>query len=135
MVDIVKIQQHINTNTSSIIQEACTSIYENGFAFLNDYRTKLQERSNRIYSELQPYLKYGLIKPEGGFFYFIDISQTKLKSNDFCAKLIDEEGVALTPGVAFGENWDSYVRLSFGIDDDQLTLGLKKIVNFLKKHS
>jgi len=133
MGDIVKIQQHINTNTSSIIQEACISIYENGYGFLKDYIKKLQDRSDFIYSELSPYLKNGLIRPEGGFFYFLDIRQTNLNSNDFCAKLIDEEGVALTPGIAFGENWDSYVRLSFGIDDDQLKLGIEKLINFIKK--
>jgi aspartate aminotransferase len=131
--NIVKIQQHVNTNTSSIIQEACISIYENGYEFLDEYKVKLKKRSELIYMELRKYLKNDLVKPEGGFFFFLDISQTNLNSNDFCARLIDEEGVALTPGIAFGENWDNYVRLSFGIDDDHLELGLKKLVNFLKK--
>jgi len=134
MGDIVKIQQHINTNTSSIIQEACISIYENGYDFLDDYKIKLQERTDLIYKELKPYLKNGLIKPEGGFFYFLNISQTNLNSNDFCAKLIDEEGVALTPGIAFGESWDNYVRLSFGINDEQLQEGLDKLISFLKRN-
>lgn len=47
MGDIVKIQQHINTNTSSILQEACISIYDNGYGFLDAYRTKLAQRSEK----------------------------------------------------------------------------------------
>lgn len=64
---------------------------------------------------------------------FLNIAQTGLSSNEFCARLIDEEGVALTPGIAFGEDWDQYVRLSFGIDDAQLDAGLIKLVKFLEK--
>jgi len=131
--DIVKIQQHINTNTSSIIQEACISIYENGYGFLDEYVLELQHRSAFIYDCLKPFLKNELIKPEGGFFYFVNISQTKLNSNEFCAKLIAEEGVALTPGIAFGENWDNYVRLSFGVKDYEIKLGLEKLTNFLRR--
>lgn len=133
MANIVKIQQHINTNTSSVIQEACISIYESGYDFLTDYVATLRERAALIYSTLSPHLKNGLFRPEGGFFYFLNIAQTGLNSNDFCARLIDEEGVALTPGIAFGDSWDSYVRLSFGINDEQLRLGMEKLVNFLQK--
>ncbi len=135
MSTIVKIQQHVNTNTSSIIQEACLSIYEHGYEFLNRYVSRLKERSDVIYNALSPHLKNGLLKPEGGFFYFINIAQTGLSSNDFCARLIEEEGVALTPGIAFGDNWNQYVRLSFGVEDTQLQLGLSKIVHFLTKFS
>lgn len=133
--NIEKIQQHFNTNTSSIIQEACISIYENDFDFINEYRETLLIRSHKVHSVLGPHLKNGIVKPEGGFFYFLNISQTKMNSNDFCAKLIEEEGVALTPGIAFGKDWDNYVRLSFGINDIDLDEGLIKIVQFLKKYS
>ena len=55
------------------------------------------------------------IKPKAGFFYFIDISAVGVDSNTFCADLLKKTGIASTPGVAFGPEWDSYVRFSFAV--------------------
>jgi LL-diaminopimelate aminotransferase len=48
-------------------------------------------------------------------------------SADFCAKLIDEAAVVLTPGSGYGRNGEGYVRLSLTTPDDRLTEGLARL--------
>jgi len=51
---------------------------------------------------------------DGAFYLYADVSGSGLDSRTWCARLLDEAGVALTPGTDFdsvdGDNW---VRLSF----------------------
>jgi len=74
-----------------------------------------------------------LILPKAGFFAFVNISHLNMDSNTFCGKLIEETGVATTPGVAFGSNWDDHFRISFATSDENLDKGLKLIRKFVSK--
>jgi aspartate/methionine/tyrosine aminotransferase len=130
---ISKMQQHMNTSTCSVVQAACLSIFENGFDFLHAYNVKLKERSEYISRELSRILGYQVFVPDGGFFYFVDVSSISTDSNSFCAALMAASGVALTPGIAFGDDWDSHVRLSFGISDQALHEGMARISAFINE--
>ena len=48
-------------------------------------------------------------------------------SMDFTADLLDQVGVAVTPGVGYGKNGEGYVRLSLTIPDALLVKGLSRL--------
>lgn len=48
-------------------------------------------------------------------------------SADFAADLLDQVGVAVTPGAGYGRNGDGYVRLSLTIPDAALVKGLSRL--------
>jgi aspartate/methionine/tyrosine aminotransferase len=51
---------------------------------------------------------------DGAFYLYIDISEFAASSVDLCRRVLDETGVALTPGVDFDPaRGHHYVRLSF----------------------
>ncbi len=110
-----KLQQHINTNTCTFVQVGACSIYKNESTHISPYVAELEERINFFDSELNklPYIKG--VKPKAGFFYFIDISAVGVDSNTFCADLLKKTGIASTPGVAFGPEWDDHVRFSIAV--------------------
>ena len=76
---------------------------------------ELEARINYFDTELNklPYITGE--KPKAGFFYFIDISAVGVDSNTFCADLLKKTGIASTPGVAFGPEWDDHVRFSIAV--------------------
>jgi aspartate aminotransferase len=110
-----KLQQHINTNTCTFVQVGACSIYKNEPLHIKPYVDELEARINYFDTELNklPYITG--VKPKAGFFYFVDISATGVDSNTFCADLLKKTGIASTPGVAFGPEWDSYVRFSIAV--------------------
>ena len=75
---------------------------------------KLQQHINtNTCTFIQKYMK--AVKPDAGFFCFADISTAGKDSNSFCADLLQATGIASTPGIAFGPEWDGYVRFSFAV--------------------
>ena len=110
-----KLQQHINTNTCTFVQVGACSIYKNEPLHIKPYVDELESRINYFDAELNklPYITG--VKPKAGFFYFIDISAVGVDSNTFCAYLLKKTGIASTPGVAFGPEWDDHVRFSIAV--------------------
>ena len=76
---------------------------------------ELEKRIAYFDAELNRLDYFRGVKPKAGFFYFVDISATGADSNTFCADLLRKTGIASTPGVAFGPEWDSYVRFSVAV--------------------
>jgi aspartate aminotransferase len=75
------------------------------------------------------------VKPGGAFYVFVDVSswygkplakgRVCLDSMELAAYLLDEAGVAVVPGGAFGG--DRCIRLSFATAAEDLTVALKRI--------
>ncbi len=100
--------------------------------YLVDYNRKLAERVEKISKMFSAVDKVKLVLPQAGFFAFLNISELGIDSNTFCSRLIDETGVATTPGIAFGAEWDDHVRISFATSDDNLENGIKLMCNFIQ---
>jgi len=67
-------------------------------------------------------------RSEGAFYLFPNISSFGLSSDEFAARLLDEELVALVQGSAFGA--DDYVRLSYATSDDVIDKGIERLGRF-----
>ena len=53
-------------------------------------------------------------------------------SLEFCKLLIKEAGVAVSPGIGFGEGGDNYVRFALVENEHrirQATKGIKRVIN------
>lgn len=115
-----KLQQHINTNTCTFIQVGACSIYKNEPVHIKPYVKELEKRIEYFDTELNKLDYISAVRPKAGFFYFVDISAIGVDSNTFCADLLRKTGIASTPGVAFGPEWDSYVRFSIAVPMETL---------------
>lgn len=130
---LLKLQQHINTNTCTFIQLALSESFDLDFNYLNVYNETLKKRLSFILYKFSNLSKVSIVPPQAGFFAFMNISKSGLDSNSFCSLLLEETGVATTPGIAFGKNWDDHVRISFAVDDNLLIEGLDLMTNFINK--
>lgn len=62
------------------------------------------------------------------FYFFVDISASKLDSVAFCDRLLSELFVAAVPGIGYGHSCDRHIRVSFGTEpDERIHEGLKRI--------
>lgn len=62
------------------------------------------------------------------FYFFVDISGSKLGSVAFCDRLLSEYLVSAVPGIGYGLSCDRYIRISFGTEpDDRVYAGLQRI--------
>jgi aspartate aminotransferase len=91
-------------------------------AQFNERRALLSDGLRRI-----PGLE--LLPPEGAFYAFPDVRAHGLDSMTLCNRLLDEAGLAVVPGVAFGD--DRCIRLSCAAAPAALADGLARLERFL----
>ncbi|MBN2896420.1 MAG: pyridoxal phosphate-dependent aminotransferase [Campylobacterales bacterium] len=63
--------------------------------------------------------------PEGAFYLFVNIKAITMDSMKFCKELLEQQGVAVVPGLGFGA--DGYFRFSFATDIETIREGIKRI--------
>lgn len=125
-----KLQQHINTNTCTFIQKGACAIYRNDPTHIAPYVKELEKRIAFFNSEVNKLEYASATPPKAGFFYFVDISKTGLDSNTFCSNLLKSTGIASTPGLAFGSDWDDHVRFSIAVPYSTLERAINLMKNF-----
>jgi aspartate/methionine/tyrosine aminotransferase len=95
---------------------------------VNAYRT----RRDSVEAELDA-LGCGYRSPQGAFFIVIDIRPTGLDSWSFARRLLDEEGVGVVPGAAFGDGGEGYVRVTLAAQEDTLAEGVARLGRFVDR--
>jgi len=86
--------------------------------------------ARRLLLDRLPELGWTRIAPaDGAFYLYADVSATGLDSRTWCARALDEAGVALTPGTDFdGVDGADWVRLSFASSVEVVGEAVDRIV-------
>jgi aspartate/methionine/tyrosine aminotransferase len=74
------------------------------------------------------------VMPTGGFFVYADCSAFTDDSTRFCSEVLDECGVAFTPGVDFGRHRAAqHVRFAYTIGQGKLEDGAARLAQCLRR--
>ncbi len=73
------------------------------------------------------------IEPAGAFYAFPNISGTGLLARDLQNRLLEETGVAMLAGTAFGEHGEGYMRVSYANSQENLREALGIVGDFLAR--
>jgi aspartate/methionine/tyrosine aminotransferase len=68
--------------------------------------------------------------PQGAFYFFLDFRPLKMTSLEICERILDEAGVGLVPGSAFGEQGEGFVRMTIAASDEEVEAGFRRIVEW-----
>jgi len=71
-----------------------------------------------------------VIPPQGAFYFFLDFRPLKMTSVEICERLLEEAGVGLVPGSAFGAQGEGFVRMTIAASDENVEAGFRKIVEW-----
>jgi len=70
-------------------------------------------------------------RAQGAFYLFPKMDAFGLSANDFAARILEEEKVAVVPGEGFGA--PGYMRLSYATSDEVIEKGLARLTQFCAK--
>ena len=98
---------------------------------------RFARRRELIVERLAPVLGSGLYRPEGAFYFFLNLNghvpaaPDGLAQEEFVLRRFLDAGVAVIPGPAFGvSGYRNHVRLSFsGIEEEALGRALERIAS------
>ena len=119
---------HITTRcAASIIQYAAVAAFEHGLPFVEEMRNEYMERRNAVARGLNQIEGVICPLPEGTFYALAQIPGAWGGSKAVADKLLNESGVILTPGSAYGASCDHYLRLSFATSLESIEEGINRL--------
>jgi aspartate/methionine/tyrosine aminotransferase len=74
-------------------------------------------------------------QPDGALYVFLDIRSTGVSSKDFALGLLRDRQVCTTPGSAFGDSGEGFLRLSLACSDADLEAGLRRTIAYVQERS
>lgn len=126
----ITIQSHSTSNVCTFAQYGAIAALTGSQECVETMRQAFAKRREVMYARLNAIPGLTCPRPDGAFYLFPDISQTGLKSLDFCNALLEEQQVAVIPGIAFGA--DNNIRLSYATDMETIEKGMDRLEKFVQ---
>ncbi|MES9914015.1 MAG: pyridoxal phosphate-dependent aminotransferase [Candidatus Sedimenticola sp. 4PFRAG1] len=133
---IDKLAQNIFLSPPTLSQHAALAAFgEETQRILEKRRAAFRERRDFLLPALRDLGFQISTEPEGAFYLYANCSGLTSDSYDFAMKLLEEEGVAVTPGKDFGSNSpEQHIRFAYTTEISRLEEGIRRIARFIAKH-
>ncbi|HYA12214.1 MAG TPA: aminotransferase class I/II-fold pyridoxal phosphate-dependent enzyme [Thermodesulfovibrionales bacterium] len=130
---LTKIKSYLDYGMFQPIQIASIIALRGPQDCVEDIRKTYESRRNALIKGLRS-AGWNVQPPKATMFVWAEIPEPfkKMGSLEFCKLLITEGGVAVSPGIGFGEGGDTYVRFALVENEHrikQATKGIKKVLN------
>jgi aspartate aminotransferase len=130
---MIKLQGQVTSNVNSITQHAAIPALEGAAdETIEMMRVEFEKRKNIAVESFNAIKGLSTIDPDGAFYLFINIKEVTNDSMKFCSDLLEQKGVAVVPGLAFGT--EGYFRFSFATDLASIQEGIKRIKEFVENN-
>ncbi len=127
-----KLQSQSTSNINSLTQSAAIVGLDGTIdAEVEEMRVAFESRCNEAVELFNAVEGLSVVKPNGAFYLFVNIKEVSNDSMQFCKDLLEDQGVAVVPGVGFGS--EGYFRFSFATDIETIRIGIKRIEAFVQK--
>ena len=127
---IDSLQSHSTSNPCSFSQKGALAALQGDQGAVSDMRDEFNVRRDYMYDRLTKIANVTVSKPAGAFYMLVNIGKLGLNSTNFSDRLLSKAGVAVVPGVAFGD--DRTIRLSYATSLDVIKRGLDRFEDFCR---
>jgi aspartate aminotransferase len=127
---LTKLQSHLSGNVCTFAQHGALAALEMDQTIVAQRRYALQQRRDLAYAHASEI--FDCVKPQGAFYLFADVTGRLRKgetSAELALRLLEQAGVAVVPGEAFGG--PGHIRISFGSGETELQAAFHKIKEVL----
>lgn len=142
--DVVKaatnLQSHATSNVANVSQAAALAAVGGDLIAVGEMRAAFDRRRIAMYSALAAIPGVTCPEPHGAFYCYPSVQgvlgktirgTTPTTSTELAELVLDEVGVAVVPGEAFGT--PGFFRLSYALGDEDLATGVGRIAEFLSE--
>ena len=128
-----KLAQNLFIAAPTVSQHAAVAAFSaENMAILESRRQAFAERRDFLLPQLRRLGFRVPAEPEGAFYIYADCSAFSTDSRAFCQRLLEEAGVAVTPGLDFGDyEPDTHLRFAYTNSLENLAEGVRRLEGFL----
>jgi aspartate aminotransferase len=120
---IAKAQEPVVGNASSVSQKGAEAALLGPQDCVAEMRDAYRERRDTVCDRLDAE-GVAFVRPRGAFYLMVSVGED---SWSFARRLLEEHGVAVVPGEAFGASGKTSVRVSLCIDPEVLAAGVERL--------
>ena len=129
--ELLKINQHLITCPPTILEYYVDKYFDEIISITKPQIKDLTLKRKQIMDYMNS-LSLEFLPGTTTFYFFVSISKSKLKSEEFCWKLLQEHHVSTVPGIGYGKSCDRFIRVSIGSESiERVKKGLKIIADFI----
>jgi aspartate aminotransferase len=118
---------------TTFVQDAAAAALSGPQECVIEMRQEYERRRDEVSKALAGIPGVEILRPEGGFFSIADVRGLKLPSDEIRRRLLQEHGVAVAHGAAYGPSGEGMLRISFGSGGDVLARGLLRLRTGLER--
>jgi aspartate aminotransferase len=127
-----KLQSQSTSNINTITQKAAiVGLNGEADADVESMRQAFKARRDEAVKLFNEINGLSVLSPAGAFYLFVNIKAVSSDSMEFCKGLLEDQGVAVVPGLGFGS--EGYFRFSFATDIESIRKGIKRIETYVAK--
>jgi aspartate/methionine/tyrosine aminotransferase len=112
---------------ATFIQDAAAEALAGSQDCVAEMRQEYTRRRELVMTGLAGIPGVRMLAPEGGFFAMADVRELKIPSNEVRKRLLEEFGVVVVHGGAYGPGGEGTLRVSFASGGDTLARGLDRL--------
>jgi LL-diaminopimelate aminotransferase len=125
VTNLGKLKTNIDSGVFQAIQVAAIEALTGDQGSVTEIKKVFQERRDIVVDGLKS-IGINVEKPKATFYIWAKVPKG-YNSADFCEKLIEEQGIVVTPGSGFGEEGEGYFRISITINKERIAEAIERL--------
>ena len=128
--NMMKLHQYAIMSAPTTGQKAAAEALERGDAAVAAMRAEYNRRRNYLIAAFNE-MGVQCHPPAGAFYAFPYIGDLGISAEDFAMRFLEEKGVAVVPGDAFGKSGAGFLRCAYATSMDNIREAMRRMAEFV----
>ena len=121
------LQESMGSSVTAMCQKAAVEAITGSQDTVDAMCREYEKRRNLLVEGLNQVQGFSCIKPGGAFYAFPNIKSFGIPSQELAVNILNEVQVLATPGSAFGESGEGYLRFSYASSEEAILEGIRRL--------
>lgn len=130
---VARLATNCNSCVTTFVQRAGIAALTGPRHEVDAMSREFRRRRDRMVEGINRIPGLSCLKPHGAFYVFPNITRLGISSQEMAARCLDEAGVAVLSGTAFGANGQGYLRLSYATSVELIDKALDRLDGFCRR--
>jgi len=132
--DIQIILQNFFISPNSFVQRGGIAALQLNHPEVQEMRNKYDSRRKFLLGRLAEMGLSCPVEPKGAFYIFVNAGHIEKDSYKLAFDILEKAGVAITPGIDFGDQGEGYLRFSYANSMENLAEGTRRLEKYLETY-
>lgn len=124
---MIRVLQYTVTCAPSFVQCGAEAALRGSQQCVEDMRVQFDRRRRLVYEAVNRIDGLSCLCPQGAFYSFLNVSKLGISDEEASAYYLNQAGVAMIPGSAFGEYGSGYLRIAFSNSYENIEKAMERI--------